>query len=76
MRISVSDDGKGFTESALENAEKPFFRDDKESDTHFGLGLYICRIICEKCGGKLQIANHEGGGKVTAEFFCGKKSKS
>lgn len=76
MKISVSDDGKGFTESALKNADKPFFRDEKESDIHFGLGLYICRVLCEKHGGKLQISNHENGGIVTAEFFCGKKSKN
>ena len=76
MKISASDDGKGFTEAALKNADKPFFRDEKESDTHFGLGLYICRVLCEKHGGKLKISNHENGGIVTAEFFCGKKSKS
>lgn len=72
MKISVSDDGRGFTETALKNADKPFFRDQKESDTHFGLGLYICRVLCEKHGGKLKISNHENGGIVTAEFFCEK----
>lgn len=73
LEISVLDDGKGFTEEALQNAGQPFFRDEKEPDkTHFGLGLYICRILCEKCGGSLTIQNHENGGKVTAEFFCGK----
>jgi len=72
MKISVSDDGRGFTETALKNADKPFFRDQKESDIHFGLGLYICRVLCEKHGGKLKISNHENGGIVTAEFFCEK----
>ncbi len=72
IKISVSDDGKGFTETALKNADKPFFSDQKESDTHFGLGLYICRVLCEKHGGKLKISNHENGGLVTAEFFAKK----
>lgn len=72
LTISVLDDGKGFTEEALKNAAQPFFRDEKEPDkTHFGLGLYICRILCEKCGGTLTIRNHENGGRVTATFFCG-----
>lgn len=72
LTISVLDDGKGFTEEALKNAAQPFFRDEKEPDkTHFGLGLYICRILCEKCGGTLTVENDENGGKVTAQFFCG-----
>ena len=71
LTISVLDDGKGFTEEALKNAAQPFFRDEKEPDkTHFGLGLYICRILCEKCGGTLTIANHENGGMATARFLC------
>ncbi len=71
LRITVKDDGKGFSEQALKNAVQPFFRDEKESDKlHFGLGLYICRMICGKCGGNLTVENHDHGGKVTAEFLC------
>lgn len=69
--INICDDGEGFSEEALEKADAPFFRDEKEEDkTHFGLGLYICRVLCEKCGGKLLLSNCETGGKVTAKFFC------
>ena len=71
LYLSVSDDGKGFSKEALKDAAQPFFRDEKEPDkTHFGLGLYICRILCEKCGGELWIENEQGGGKVTAVFCC------
>lgn len=74
LTIAVLDDGSGFTEEALKKAAKPFFRDEKEPDKlHFGLGLYICRVLCEKCEGKLTIENHANGGKVTAEFFCGNR---
>lgn len=77
LTIAVLDDGSGFTEEALKKAAQPFFRDEKEPDKmHFGLGLYICRILCEKCGGDLKVENHENGGKVTAEFFCGENSES
>ena len=76
LTISVLDDGKGFSEEALKNAVQPFFRDEKEPDKiHFGLGLYICKILCEKCGGGLTVSNHESGGKVTAEFSCEKNSE-
>ena len=71
LYLSVSDDGRGFSKEALKNAAQPFFRDEKEPDkTHFGLGLYICRILCEKCDGELWIENEQGGGKVTAVFCC------
>ena len=71
LKVSVLDDGKGFTDEALKNAVQPFFRDEKEPDKiHFGLGLYICKILCEKCGGGLTVSNYEKVGKVTAEFSC------
>lgn len=71
LKIVVYDDGRGFTEKALQLAKDPFYRDDKEQNSmHFGLGLYICRIICEKCGGSIDISNAKNGGKVTAIFFC------
>lgn len=74
FRFTVTDDGQGFSDEALRNAAEPFFRDEKEPDkTHFGLGLYICRILCEKCGGSLTIENSADGdgacgGRVTAEI--------
>jgi signal transduction histidine kinase len=67
--FSVSDNGDGFTDEALQKAAEPFFRDEKEQDkTHFGLGLYICRILCEKCGGTMNIRNNRQGG-ATAEII-------
>lgn len=73
LKIVVEDDGGGFSKEALKSAAEPFYRDEKEPDkTHFGLGLYICRIICEKCDGGLVIENGGHGGRVTAEIHCGK----
>ncbi|MDE5884060.1 MAG: HAMP domain-containing histidine kinase, partial [Oscillospiraceae bacterium] len=67
LKLEISDDGGGFSDKALLLAKEPFYRDDKEQNSsHFGLGLYICKIICEKCQGSLAIANTETGGKVTA----------
>ncbi|MCR4794830.1 MAG: HAMP domain-containing histidine kinase [Ruminococcus sp.] len=77
LRVTVTDDGNGFSEEALRKAWQPFYRDENENEAeHFGLGLYICRLLCRKCGGELYISNAEnGGGKVTAEFSV-KKSES
>lgn len=63
LRICVADDGPGFSREALQKAHEPFFRGEEEkSEVHFGLGLYICRVIAEKHGGNLRIKNREGGG--------------
>ncbi len=73
----VEDDGKGFSPEALHHASEPFFRDGEKTDkTHFGMGLYICRVLCEKCGGMLKVGNvtdEKGGicgGRVTAMVAC------
>ena len=69
LRLVVTDDGCGFSEDAMRQAWKPFYRDESEEDkTHFGLGLYICWLLCRKLGGGITIENApSGGGMVTAE---------
>jgi nitrogen fixation/metabolism regulation signal transduction histidine kinase len=59
--IEVRDRGPGFTTAALENALVPFYS-TKETGT--GLGLTLCREIVEAHGGRLRIANREGGGAL------------
>ena len=59
--IEVRDRGPGFTQTALEHALVPFYS-TKESGT--GLGLTLCREIVEAHGGRLRIANRDGGGAV------------
>ena len=73
LRIVVSDDGPGFTPEALSHAAEPYYRgSDAEADVHFGLGLYICRLLCEKHGGRLALGSApSGGAEVTAEFRIG-----
>lgn len=70
LLLTVSDDGCGFSEEALRKAWQPFYRADNENDReHFGLGLYICHLLCRKAGGSIAVGNGEsGGGTVTARF--------
>ena len=65
--LSVEDDGKGFEEKDLEKAVTVFYSSDKEGQ-HFGIGLSICSILCEKHGGRLIISNNEKGACVTARL--------
>ena len=61
LTVTVLDDGEGFSDKILHLAGKPFLREDKhEEQNHFGLGIYIAKLLCEKCGGTLRIANRNG----------------
>lgn len=67
--IEVSDDGNGFSPEDLQQGTQAFYRNDTDDSIHFGLGLYICKSLCEKHGGNLHISNGEqGGAKATARF--------
>ena len=61
VTIEVRDRGPGFSAAALEHALVPFYS-TKAAGT--GLGLTLCREIVEAHGGRLRIANREGGGAV------------
>ncbi|WP_172255481.1 HAMP domain-containing sensor histidine kinase [Saccharibacillus deserti] len=70
LRIVVSDDGPGFSAEALRRASEPYYRgDETQGDVHFGLGLYICRLLCEKHGGSLTLGNACSGGAEAAAAF-------
>ncbi len=75
LTLTVADDGKGFPPEALKRAAEPYYRGEQREEAadgggfHFGLGLYICRVLCEKHGGSLSFGNRpRGGACVTAVF--------
>lgn len=66
--LTVKDDGKGFSAADLEKATTVFYSNDKEKK-HFGIGLSVCKILCEKHGGLLYVGNQkEKGACVTAKL--------
>lgn len=69
ITLCISDDGSGFSSKILNKGGKPFLRDDSTSEQkHFGMGLYVCRLLCEKHGGYLMLENTKQGAKATAVF--------
>ena len=68
LLLSVSDDGKGFDKSGLQKATSPYYTEESNHSEHFGLGLYICKLLCEHHNGYLKIENTGAGAKVSAYF--------
>jgi len=69
VTIAVLDDGSGFSAEILKKGAVPFLHArSREYNEHFGMGLYICHLLCRKHGGNLALENHPNGAKVTAIF--------
>lgn len=70
LLITVADDGRGFDTSALKIATDPFYTTEKKSEgEHFGLGLNISKILCQRHGGCISLKNQKSGGaSITVSF--------
>lgn len=77
LTVTVKDDGNGFSQKALRQAGNAYFGEQKEGKadggTHFGIGLFIAQMLCQKHGGSLTLHNSiEGGAIVTLSFYAGR----
>lgn len=74
--LTVSDDGPGFSREAREKAASPYYHEQTEdlNADHFGLGLYVCTLLCHKLGGKLILPLEEGSSQVIAVFQADRAS--
>ncbi len=72
--LSVQDDGPGFPQAILQKGAAPFLRGEEGNgqSSHFGMGLYICRLLCEKHHGSLKLQNTMHGALATARFDISK----
>ncbi|HGM1528902.1 TPA: ATP-binding protein [Clostridioides difficile] len=71
LTFVIEDDGIGFSKESLKSALRPFYRDKtlNDSNAHFGMGLYISKILCEKHGGSISIENNStNSAKITAKL--------
>lgn len=62
--FDIQDDGKGYPEKLLKNSDLYFFTTEQKNG-HMGMGMAICRIICKKHHGIIEISNTKSGGAHT-----------
>ncbi len=65
VSLEVEDQGEGIAAEHLEHLSEPFYRPDSARQRNtggFGLGLYLCRLIAQAHGGRLEISSELGVG--------------
>ena len=73
LSFEMIDDGAGFSPEALEKALNPFYTSGQSEPSHLGIGLNICKILCEKHGGGIAISNTpDSGARVQFSFLLEK----
>ncbi len=74
LLISVTDEGRGFTQEELRRAREQFFTGNKSrtSYMHFGMGLYIADSIIKQHSGQLILKNSDTteGAQVIIKIPC------
>lgn len=70
LMLTVADDGPGFPQELIQNGPKPFGKRDGDA-AHFGMGLYTCKLLCQKHGGDLWLENGPGAVVLASFKFQG-----
>lgn len=60
VRLSVRDDGRGFTAAVLASLGEPYISTRGGDQGHMGLGVFIAQTLLEAGGAELVFANREG----------------
>jgi His Kinase A (phosphoacceptor) domain./Histidine kinase-, DNA gyrase B-, and HSP90-like ATPase. len=69
LYLYVHDDGKGFSKTDIYHASNSYYCNREQAEDHFGMGLTICKILCEKHGGKLTLSNSMKQGAIVCASF-------
>lgn len=72
LMFCVEDHGSGFSNEALLHATEQFYMEDasRNSNAHFGIGLYMAKLVAKHHEGDVQLDNSKktGGAFVTISF--------
>ena len=72
VTLSVSDNGCGIPAESLLKITEPFYRVDKSRSREqggIGLGLALCKQICDAHGARMHIESAEGAGTTVSIAF-------
>ena len=67
MTVSIADSGRGIAAESLDSIFQPFHQGDESINRDFGgtgLGLALCRELCEAMGGSIRATSLVGQGSV------------
>lgn len=64
LKFSISDYGKGFSESALANIYKPLSNLESHFDQNTGMGLHMAKLIVDAHAGSITAENHAPHGAI------------
>ncbi len=70
--VTVRDYGPGVDEEALPHLAEPFYRPDSargRAAGGVGLGLYLCKLVAQAHGGRLQLRNAQPGLEVCVDLL-------
>ena len=60
VRLTVHDDGPGFSPTVLASLGEHYISTRAESDGHMGLGVFIAQTLLETDGATLRFRNRQG----------------
>lgn len=75
MRISVTDDGPGFSTDLIAKLGEPYIsshrhaENSSEEQDGLGLGVFIAKTLLERTGGRLRFANTKPSGHAQVEIY-------
>lgn len=69
LLLIIADDGKGFSNKDLKMAARPYYTGSEQKSEHFGIGLYICKLLCQKHGGAITLGNRINHGAIVTAAF-------
>lgn len=67
LQVTVTNDGPQLSKVELANVRVPFFSQQKAGH-HLGVGMYICKVICQTHGGDFTVRNVPEGVATIARF--------
>ena len=69
VRITIRDFGPGAPEDELETIKMKFYKGSNSKERGSGIGLAVCDEIIKFHGGRLELANAEGGGFLVTMYL-------